>query len=59
VDKHARAIRTTVRTLIAAITLSLGLAACNKSDVAPNTGTAAASAQLNWDQANWNQANWQ
>jgi len=49
-----------MRILIAAVVLSLGLTACSKSDVRPNTSTATvASAQLNWDQGNWNQTNWQ
>ncbi|HET7764771.1 MAG TPA: hypothetical protein VFK92_06730 [Burkholderiales bacterium] len=41
--------------------LSLGLAACSKSEVGANSSTtgAAAPTQLNWDQGNWNQANWQ
>ena len=45
--------------LFAAVVLSLGLAACSKSEVSANSSGAAASAQLNWDQGNWNQANWQ
>ena len=49
-----------MRIFIAAVMFSLGLAACSKSDVGPNTSTAtAASTQLNWDQGNWNQSNWQ
>ena len=57
---YARHNRTTVKALIVAVMFSLGLAACSKSDVGPNTSTTTtASAQLNWDQGNWNQSNWQ
>jgi len=46
--------------LFGAVVLSLGLAACSKSEVSSNSsGLATASTQLNWDQGNWNQTNWQ
>jgi len=48
-------------TLIAALSLSVGLAACSKSDTGSGGGgtPAAGVTQLNWDQGNWNQSNWQ
>lgn len=54
-------IRTAMRFLFAAVvSLSLGLAACSKSEVTSNSsGPTTASTQLNWDQGNWNQTNWQ
>ena len=46
--------------LLVVVVLSLGLAACSKSEVGPTgSGLTAASTQLNWDQGNWNQQNWQ
>ena len=46
--------------LFAAVVLSVGLAACSKSEVSSNSsGAATASTQLTWDQGNWNQQNWQ
>jgi hypothetical protein len=43
-----------------AVVLSLGLAACSKSEVGSNgSGATAGPTQLNWDQGNWNQSNWQ
>jgi hypothetical protein len=57
---YAGRIHTSVRILIAAVTLSVGLTACSKSEVGANgSTTTATSTQLNWDQGNWNQANWQ
>jgi ABC-type glycerol-3-phosphate transport system substrate-binding protein len=45
--------------LFAAVVLSLGLAACSKSEVSSGSSGATASTQLTWDQGNWNQTNWQ
>jgi len=46
--------------LFAAVVLSLGVAACSRSEVTSNSsGPTTASTQLNWDQGNWNQTNWQ
>lgn len=45
---------------LAIAALSLGLAACSKSETtASDNGAPAASTQLNWDQGKWNQTNWQ
>jgi hypothetical protein len=49
-----------MKLLFAAVALSIGLAACSKSEVTSSAGGATAVAtQLNWDQGNWNQTNWQ
>jgi hypothetical protein len=47
--------------LLVLLVLSLGLAACSKSDTGPNGASSASAAptQLNWDQGSWNQTNWQ
>jgi hypothetical protein len=45
--------------LLLALTLSLWLSACSKSDTTSNSSGTTASTQLNWDQGNWNQTNWQ
>jgi hypothetical protein len=53
-------IRMVMRFLFAAVVLSLGVAACSRSEVTSNSsGPTTASTQLNWDQGNWNQTNWQ
>jgi len=45
--------------LLVLLVLSLGVAACSKSDTTTNNDGTKGSTQLNWDQGNWNQTNWQ